>query len=167
LLGDDGVGIRVAAIVRAAVDREGVDVEEAAVGGIRFLEMILGYDRVVVADALQSGPDGMGRIRRFESCDAAAPRHLGCVHDVGYFEAVSLGRKLGLPVPDIITVYGVGVGDCATFRERLSPPVETAAAELARIICRELEAFPTDAAAPRDEPPAKSHAQSTGVAYET
>ena len=56
ILTDDGVGVKVAYAVRDALASEGrndVTVTEASVGGLRLMEMMVGYDRAILVDALQ------------------------------------------------------------------------------------------------------------------
>jgi len=59
LLRDDAVGLRVARQVRAALSgREDIEVAEEACGGLRLMERMIGFDRVIVVDAMRSGPGG-------------------------------------------------------------------------------------------------------------
>jgi hydrogenase maturation protease len=52
LLGDDAVGLKVAALVRERLGgAPGVDVEEEEAGGLRLMERMTGYDRAILVDA--------------------------------------------------------------------------------------------------------------------
>ena len=56
LLGDDAVGLKVAALVRERLDgAPGVDVLEEEAGGLRLMERMTGYDRAVLVDAAVTG----------------------------------------------------------------------------------------------------------------
>ena len=49
ILGDDGVGIYTVRAVRERLKgRAGVDIKEASLGGLRLMEEILGYDKVII-----------------------------------------------------------------------------------------------------------------------
>ena len=70
ILTDDGIGVYV---VRAVADRWSgewrCDFQEACVGGLRLLEVIAGYERLILVDAIQT-PDGApGQIHRLSTDD--------------------------------------------------------------------------------------------------
>ena len=124
LLGDDGAGIRAAEQVREVVTDDRVVVKDAAVGGLRFLEMITGYERVIVVDSIQTDAGDVGRIHRLEVGDGVSSKNICCAHDVGFFDAIALGYRLGLPMPGQISIYAIEVGECTEFTEERSPAVE-------------------------------------------
>ncbi len=54
ILTDDGVGVKVAYEVEkvvSATSREDIDVIEASAGGLRLMELMIGYDRLILIDA--------------------------------------------------------------------------------------------------------------------
>ncbi len=62
ILGDDGVGVRIAQEVQVALPADaGVDVSEACVGGLSLMERMVGYDTVILVDALCTGSRASGR----------------------------------------------------------------------------------------------------------
>ncbi|MGD8245396.1 MAG: hydrogenase maturation protease, partial [Anaerolineae bacterium] len=54
ILCDDGIGIYVVRQVAQRFQRENVDFSEASVGGLRILDVIGGYKRVIMVDAIQT-----------------------------------------------------------------------------------------------------------------
>ncbi|MDY6959769.1 MAG: hydrogenase maturation protease, partial [Halobacteriota archaeon] len=65
ILSDDGVGIYVAREIKKRLSSDisqfkDVDVEEGSVGGLKLLDTILGYERVILIDAImtESGSPG-------------------------------------------------------------------------------------------------------------
>ncbi|MBS3784838.1 MAG: hydrogenase maturation protease, partial [Anaerolineae bacterium] len=54
ILCDDGVGIYVVREVADRFQQEQVDFSEASVGGLRILDVIGGYERVIMVDAIQT-----------------------------------------------------------------------------------------------------------------
>ena len=65
ILTDDGVGVRVAEAIREALPPDtSIDVSEASVGGLRLMERVLGYDRVILIDALHNNHNHPGVIHR-------------------------------------------------------------------------------------------------------
>lgn len=72
MLTDDGVGVLVARAVEQALAtrvHSQVEVVEASVGGLRLMEMMVGYDRVILVDALLGGGEVPGTVLRWTLAD--------------------------------------------------------------------------------------------------
>ena len=62
-MGDDRVGIHVAQEIQARVSHTAnVEVKELSVSGIRLVEEILGFDRVIIVDSHTGSETEPGRI---------------------------------------------------------------------------------------------------------
>ena len=135
ILGDDGVGWRV---VDALEDRLAgddatrrsagvVELDRVAVGGLSLMERLVGYQRVVLVDAILGG-DMPGTVSVGSLAETACrlAGHLDSAHDVSLTEALSAGRALGAHLPDDITVVTVAARCVDIFDERLSPEVGAA-----------------------------------------
>ena len=128
ILTDDGVGVYVVRAVAAQWSGEGVDFQEASVGGLRLLEVLAGYDRLILVDAIQT-PDGApGEISRLRSDDLRASLHAGSTHDLSFQGALAWGRWIGMTLPpdDAITIIAVEVEDILTFGEKLTSAIAAA-----------------------------------------
>jgi hydrogenase maturation protease len=129
ILTDDGVGIHV---VRAAASRcspvNGVVFVEASAGGLRLLDLLAGYDRVILVDAIQTGNGQPGQIHRLGPGDLQTSLHSGSTHDLSLSGALDLGRRLGMELPRDkgLTILAVEVEDVLTFGETCSPAVTRA-----------------------------------------
>ncbi len=126
VLCDDGVGIRVAAEVGKRVSDPAITVAEACDGGLFLLEAFLGYDHVVLIDAIQTEGGTPGDVYELGPGDFFSARHLSSPHQVDFAMALDLGRALGLPIPSRIDVVAVEAGDVTSFREGCTPEVEKA-----------------------------------------
>lgn len=127
ILRDDSVGLRVARQVAAQVGAvEGLDVAEDYHGGLRLMERLVGYDRAVIIDAIQSGA-AVGSLLRLGVDDRPTQRSAS-PHDVDLPTALALGRQAGahLPPPDQITLIAIEAEDVLSFGETLTPEVESA-----------------------------------------
>ncbi len=142
ILGDDGVGWRVADEVEHRLDggSSGIEIERLALGGLSLLERLIGYDRVVLIDALATGAYPVGTVRRLEFHELPNPTEGYCTaaHDTSLQVALEVGRTLGAPLPAVITVVAVETAATFEFSEQLSPPVETAVPVAASIALEEL-----------------------------
>lgn len=153
ILTDDGVGVKVAYAVGDAlaaphtsgskeVEHDDVTVTEASVGGLRLMEMMLGYDRVILVDALQHPDARPGSIRRMtlEDLRTITPtQHSACAHDTSLATALELGRQMGLHLPQELTIYAIGVENITYFGEHPTPAVARAIPEVTRAVLAELK----------------------------
>ena len=63
ILGDDGVGWRIAEAVTSRLGpRDDVEVDCLAVGGLSLMERMLGYERVILIDSIESGENAEGAV---------------------------------------------------------------------------------------------------------
>jgi hydrogenase maturation protease len=145
LLTDDGAGIYA---VRAAVTRcrtlgpvdQQVTFAEASLGGLRLLDVIAGYDRAVLVDAILTADGKPGTVYRLQPSDLRRSLHSGTTHDLSLTEALALGRTLGLKLPDDgqITILAIEVDDVRTFGQACTPSVTQAIPTVAEMICTEI-----------------------------
>jgi hydrogenase maturation protease len=142
ILSDDSVGWRVALALQAAVKSPDVDIREAGIAGLSFLDMIAGYDRAIIIDAIQTDKGIPGRIYRWGPEALAETRHAGTPHDVNIATALELGKKLKLKLPREIIFFAIEVQDVTTFSESCTPAVEKAIPACVAMVIRELRTPP-------------------------
>ena len=125
-LSDDAVGIRLARDFRSAL--AGVPdleiIEECPVGGLGLLEILPGYDCIIVLDAIQTPGGVAGTWHSFGPEALCDTLHLGSLHDLNFASAIELGRLIGIPLPHAIHIFAVEVQEIRTFSERMSAALE-------------------------------------------
>ncbi len=126
VLCDDGVGIRVAVEVGKRISDPAVTIAEASQGGLFLLEAFLGYDHVVLIDAIQTKDGIPGQVYDLQPENFISALHLSSPHQVDFSTALELGKALGLPMPSSIDIVAVEARDVTTFREKCTPEVEKA-----------------------------------------
>ena len=136
LLGDDGVGWRVADEVEAllrgarAAGRPipDVEIERLGVGGLRLMECLTGYSAAILDDAAEFPARPIGEVRSccFDDLADFAAGHLDSAHDASLRTALALGRRLGADLPDDIQAVTVQAHRTDEFSEDLSPAVSAA-----------------------------------------
>jgi len=139
ILSDDGVGLEVARRLQEGPLPDGVDVQQSEVAGLRLLELLKGYDKVVIVDALRTGR-AAGDVVRYEARDFRGGHRYGSAHSIGLETALELGRRMGLPMPDDVTVFAIEAADVETFGEEFSPPVAAAAGKVVELVRAEVGA---------------------------
>jgi len=143
ILSDDGVGLLVAERLRGASLPAGVEVLQSEVAGLRLLELVRGFTRVIIIDALKSPAEAgraPGEIVRCEAKDFKGGQRYGSAHSIGLGTVLELGDRLGCDMPREVVVYAIEAVDVETFGEELSPPVAAAAERVLGMIVAELAA---------------------------
>jgi hydrogenase maturation protease len=127
ILGDDGVGWRVAERLRGTLDDPDVAVLCLSLGGLSLVEHLAGYRQAVIVDAMTTGAPP-GTLHCFDAGAAEEPgaQHTASVHDLSLASALALGRQLGLDLPGKVRVVGVEAAPEFEFGEALSGPVQRA-----------------------------------------
>lgn len=127
ILRDDSVGLHVVrGLPKDVVNDPSIEIDEEYWGGLRLMERMIGYDRVIIIDAIQTGAQP-GTVHSLTPKDIPT-QHSASVHDVNLSTALEFGRQAGaaLPLDANISLIGIEVEDVKTFDENLTPRVEQA-----------------------------------------
>jgi hydrogenase maturation protease len=131
ILGDDGVGWRVAeAISNAQSPKSNLEIDRLSLGGLSLMERMIGYDRVILIDALVTGQHPLGYVSSFTLSELLdhAGGHTTAAHDTSLLTALRVGKQLGahLPTLENIWIVGIEARHVNDFSEELSPPIAAA-----------------------------------------
>lgn len=151
ILGDDGVGWRVAEEVQDRLQTNPqieelttFEIDCLSVGGLSLMERMVGYDRVILIDAMFTGQVASGTVNVFDLNELPnrAWGHLTSSHDTTLQNALEVGRQMGAHLPDCIHIVGVEARNVFDFSENLSPEiapaVETAADRVIQLLIQTL-----------------------------
>jgi hydrogenase maturation protease len=145
ILSDDAVGVRLAGdLARALPAVPGLDVvEECSVGGLNLLEVLEGYEQLIVLDAVKTEGGLPGDWYRFTLDTLQGTLHLTNIHDVNFATALELGQRLGMLLPhrSNVHVFAVEAEDVVTFSEHMTPALEHVYPELAAAILPQVQAL--------------------------
>jgi hydrogenase maturation protease len=126
ILGDDGLGLRVADLVRSRLaPGSGIEVEEEHRGGLRLMERLLGCDAAVIVDAIVTGRHPPGTILRLGPGDMPT-QHSASGHDVNLPTALRLGVCMGLHLPAEVRIVAVEAESILDFRDDCTAAVTAA-----------------------------------------
>jgi len=138
ILSDDGVGFRVAQALEDRLNCLDVTVMETSVAGLDFLELLVGYDRAIIIDAIQTKEGKVGQIYQFKPEALATTHHTSTPHDVNFATALELGNRLGLPLPQQLIIFAIEVENVSSFSEECTPEVERAIPLCVEMVIEEL-----------------------------
>ena len=142
LLSDDAVGLLVAGDVEKAVALPGVEVKTTQTAGFRLVELLMGYDKVIVVDAIISDRAPAGEVYWLELGDLVRPLRAVANHNIHLADALELGRKLNQPMPREVRVLAIEVEDNLTLRESVGAAATAAVPKAVGMILDELGAPP-------------------------
>lgn len=140
LRSDDGVGNRVAQALAQRIKEPNITVTETNAAGLSLLDLLSGYEQAMIIDAVQTKEGKAGEVYRLDLQDLTIPSYLCSTHDVDLATAMELGKRLGLELPQKITIFAIEVADVVTFSEQLTPEVAQAVPKAMALILQELEA---------------------------
>jgi hydrogenase maturation protease len=138
ILQDDGVGLHVIEALRQRLTNPLVTVETASTGGMNLLDMIRGYEKVILIDAVKQNDSKPGEVKRFLLSDFHSV-HSCNPHDVSLSEALHVAEQLGEKhLPLQIILIGITVKNTYEFGEHLSNEVSSAIPTAVNLVLEEL-----------------------------
>ena len=140
ILGDDGVGIYIANEVKKKINNPDIKVDEAITGGMNLLDLILGYEKVIIIDAVKSKDGSHGKVERI-SLNNFNTMHSFNPHDVSLNEAIEMAKKLGENrIPKEIIIIGIMMKSIPLeFGENLSKEIAAIIPEAVDLTLNEIK----------------------------
>ncbi|MFB0566340.1 MAG: hydrogenase maturation protease [Candidatus Aminicenantaceae bacterium] len=127
LYGDDGVGLHVVRRLKRELKEKknssplfkNVDLEECSLSGLSLLDVIVGYDRLIIIDTIKKMNPATGRVHLLEEKDL---RHIPgpSPHYVSVPQTLKIGKKMGLKVPSKIRIVAAEAKNLYNLGEGLS-----------------------------------------------
>jgi len=140
ILGNDGVGIHVTNSLKKHVKDPNITIDDAVTGGMNLLELILGYDKAIIIDAvkMENGEDGEVKkilLNDFSTMHSCNP------HDVSLIEAIEVAKKMGENrIPKEIIIIGITMKQIpCEFGEKLSPKIAAALPKAVKMTLNEIK----------------------------
>lgn len=147
LFGDDGVGIHIIRQLREECNSQkeargwlkDVSLEECSLSGLSLLDLIVGYDRLIIVDTIKRELPSTGKIHTMEGKDL---RHIPgpSPHYISIHQAIEIGKKLGLKVPSRIEIIAVEAKNMYNLGEGLSEEMKRVLPDLVEKVKRALRA---------------------------
>ena len=129
ILGDDGVGLLAARELKKQIENLPLDVSETALAGFELLDMLQGYEKVLILDAVVTKKHQPGTVlelsaEQFKHATAVSP-HYG-----GLPEVLKLAEKLQIEFPTDIRILAVEIEPPYQLREGLSSVIQSSISNL-------------------------------------
>ena len=139
ILGDDGVGVHIANEIKKLNKNPNVTIDEAITGGMNLLDLILGYDKAIIIDAVKSDEKDHGEVKKIYLSDFST-MHSCNPHDVSLIEAIEMAKKMGEEkIPKEIIIIGVMLKEIpCEFGEKLSSEIAAAVPKAVEMTLNEI-----------------------------
>ncbi|MFH1146611.1 MAG: HyaD/HybD family hydrogenase maturation endopeptidase [Pseudomonadota bacterium] len=138
LLSDEGVGVHIADELMKMELPPDVSVVEGGTDGFRLMNVIVGFDRLIIVDAVRGGAEP-GSIYRFDLEDIQVDSSLykTSVHQVGILEVIRLSRLVAGKTPRT-TIIGVEPKSLDMGME-LSPEIHAKVPRVIELVLEEIQ----------------------------
>lgn len=141
ILGDDGIGIHVLHQVQKKIGNlNDVFFEEAMTGGMNLLDLMTGFEKAILIDAVRLSNEPVGSVKRID-LNEVQTIHSCNPHDVNFKEAITLAERLGeTSIPKKIIVIGIVLSTIPLdFSEELSEPIKMAITKATQMVLSEIK----------------------------
>jgi hydrogenase maturation protease len=140
ILGDDGVGVHVANELRKHIQDPNIIIDEAITGGMNLLDLLLGYNKAIIIDAVKSENGENGTVKRIPLSDFST-MHSCNPHDVSLTEAIEMAKKVGeTQIPKEIIVIGIMMKQIpCEFGDKLSKNITMAVPKAVEMTLNEIK----------------------------
>ncbi len=145
-MGDDGIGVH---ILREMQNTYGalpnVTMEEAQTGGMNLIDLMRGYDKAILVDAVSVPTLLQGEVACYPIHDMTTV-HSSNPHDVSLLEALELSKRIGdTMLPQEIVIVAINLTTIPrTFTEAVSPEIRDAIPKAIEKIFSELSKTHTE-----------------------
>ncbi len=155
ILGDDGVGWKVAETVKDRLNADArfrlpirqsgsktidylypIEVDCLSLGGLSLMERLLGYERVILVDSMETGQNPVGSVHVFPLASLPDPLsgHSASAHDATLITALRTAEQLGADIPRQVEIVAIEARNVYDFSEELSPPIAAAIPEAVQVV---------------------------------
>ncbi|MHA1947011.1 MAG: hydrogenase maturation protease [Candidatus Hodarchaeales archaeon] len=140
LAGDDIIGIKAVQEV-SRIGPQSVDYKQISTGGLQILETMLGYDKVLIVDSIETNSPNK-RILRLGANDFAEATFLASPHDINFPTAMEIGKKT-VPelMPKVIRIIGIEIPIQEIITDEVLPETMEKLPFLKKLIIEEITRF--------------------------
>lgn len=124
MLKDDGIGPKVVKKLQNFMPSGNIDYMTSLVGGMETIELMKGYEEVVIVDGIMTKDGVPGTVYFMSYPLNKNTLHLSNAHDISFDMSVKLARKLDIPFPEKIKIIAIEIVEDREFGEELTPPLQ-------------------------------------------
>ena len=122
LMGDDAAGLAAARELKKEFGSV-IDIFEVASAGFMLLDVMEGYEKVLLLDTVLSGNGSMGTVRELTKEDLSK-KFSNSPHYVGLPELIELAERLDINFPKVIRALVIEINESGIIRLGLNKEIE-------------------------------------------
>lgn len=138
ILCDDGIGIHTVKILKRILPSNQTTVLESNLSGLELIELLAGYDKAIIIDAIQTKDGMVGDVYRLESAFFDNLRHFSSPHDMNFSTALAFAKQMSINIPEEIILFAIEVEDVITFSEFCTKKVMDTIPTVVSLVKKEL-----------------------------
>lgn len=135
---DDTVGLKIAEILKKEIKNINVMIKSGSIDGLDMLDEIIGFDKVILVDSINTKSGIPGDIYKIELDSITSNPSLAASHTIDFITALRMGKKFGYNMPERIYVYAVEIEDNTTFSEDCTEKILASIPEIVKRIKMEI-----------------------------
>ncbi|MDD5571158.1 MAG: hydrogenase maturation protease [Bacteroidales bacterium] len=124
ILMDDGIGPRLCAEVQKRFSEPNIKYETAAIGGLELLELIQGYNTLIIIDAIKTKDGKPGDVYYLTPSSFKETSNISNIHDISFLTALKLGEKLKIKIPSKIHIIAIEIVEDLIFGTSFTPAIQ-------------------------------------------
>lgn len=133
ILNDDAIGIIIVRYLRVHLKKlSSIDFKETSWGGFRIIDLMRGYDYVIILDSIKTGKSNPGKIHHLKTSDLLPTLRLNSYHDINFITAIKLAETLNEKMPDDIDILAIEIENNFTIVEKLSVEIRNSIYECSK-----------------------------------
>ena len=124
ILSDDAIGPKIVRRIEHDLSFTDTQYHTAAIGGMEIIELIKGYNHVIIIDSIRTKGGKPGEVYHFTPEYFRETLHLSSFHDLSFQNALKLAEKLNIDLPKQIDVIAIEIVEDLEFSDQFSPPIQ-------------------------------------------
>ena len=141
-LSDDGLPLRLVHELQTAPGNERFDFNTSPVGGLELLELLRGYNRVILIDTQLTCRRKPGTVSFFTPDNFEETFHLSSQHDLSFHHTLKLAKDLDIPFPSAIHVIAIEISENKKLSFEFSDEIKVRYSGIFKIISKGLAETP-------------------------
>ena len=134
ILGDDGIGFHVINALESNPPAEDITLCAADVSGLGLLDYIIGYDQVIIVDAIMTLNGKPGTVYHLSIENFQPSKHTISPHDTDLPTALKLGTMMQLHLPKKINIVAIEIPQVHEFSQQCTPAVYNSISDAIKLI---------------------------------
>lgn len=129
-LSDDGLPVRLVCDLKTVLNPINYEFNSSPLGGLELLELLQGYEKVILIDTQLTNRRKAGTISLFTPGDFEETFHLSSQHDLSFHQVLELAKAMEIPFPSDILIIAIEIVENKRLSFEFSDEIENIYSEI-------------------------------------